>query len=153
MKTVKDILTKKASHFNSVDCNDKVIDAIALMARENMNYVIVEEQGEFKGILSEKDYVRKVILAGRESKNTKVGDIMSADIPLVDVEDSTDNCRELMNGFKISFLPVFDNFDFVGVITLSDLLKETVDEQIRMVKGTATLGNESTKDHKFQYGL
>jgi signal-transduction protein with cAMP-binding, CBS, and nucleotidyltransferase domain len=153
MKTVKDILTKKPSHFNSVDCNDRVIDAIALMARENINYVIVEEQGLFKGILSEKDYVRKVILAGRESKNTKVGDIMSADIPLVDLEDSTDKCRELMNGFKIAFLPVFDNFDFVGVITLTDLLKETVDEQIRLVKGASTLGSEQKSDTKFQYGL
>ncbi len=128
MKTVKDILTKKPSHFISVDLKDKVIDAIALMAREDINYVIVEHEGKYVGILSEKDYTRKIILAGKKSKNTTVGEIMSTDIPVVDAWDTTDTCTELMHAFNIAFLPVFEDLNFIGVITLSDLLKATVHE-------------------------
>lgn len=153
MKTVKDILTKKPSHFNSVDFNDKVIDAIALMAREDINYVIVEDHGKYIGILSEKDYTRKVILAGRKSKNTKVGEVMSADIPVVDVADTTDTCRELMHAFKIAFLPVFEDFNFKGVITLSDLLKESVDEHMKAFDDKAAYGKERNNDFIPHYWL
>jgi predicted transcriptional regulator len=146
MKLVKDILTKQPSHFNSVDVNDKVIDAIALMTREDLNYVIVTEKGKYVGILSERDYTRKVILAGKESKKAKVSEIMSADIPVVNIADTTDTCRELMHAFKISFLPVFDEFDFAGVITLSDLLKEAVDEQMKLANEKKTFGKDRGND-------
>jgi predicted transcriptional regulator len=153
MKLVKDILTKQLSHFNSVDVNDKVIDAIALMTREDLNYVIVTEKGKYVGILSEKDYTRKVILAGKESKKTKVGEIMSADIPVVNIADTTDTCRELMHAFKISFLPVFDEFDFTGVISLSDLLKEAVDEHMKSVNEKKGFGGDQKNNNFPHYSL
>ncbi len=130
MKTVKQILLNKPTNRNSLPPDAKVIDALALMKIENLNYVIVMENNKYLGIVTEKDYSQKIILAGRESKDTLLSEIMDTHTPVADVEDSTDTCRELMHAFKSFYLPVFEEFDFKGVITLSDLLSDYVEENI-----------------------
>jgi CBS domain-containing protein len=128
MKTIKDILAKSTSHFNTINGDANVIDALALMKTENMSYVIVMDNGNYKGIMSERDYSQKVVLAGKNSHQTKVKEILSNDVPVVNIDESLDRCKELMLAFKTFYLPVFNDFSFKGVVSLQDLLHATVDE-------------------------
>ena len=147
MKTVKDILIKKPYHAVSVDLNEKVIEAVAIMAREDTNYVVVEHEGDYAGLFSEKEYTRKIILAGKDHGTTTVGEIMRVDIPIVDACDSTDTCTELMHAFKIAFLPVFEDFRFIGVITLHDLLKDNVNEHLHSFEAKTSKHKERNNDN------
>lgn len=128
MKTVKDILGKSTSHFNTINGDANVIDALALMKTENMSYVIVMDNGNYKGIMSERDYSQKVVLAGKNSRQTKVKEILSSDAPVVNTTESVERCKELMLAFKTQYLPVFEDFSFKGVISLHDLLHAAVEE-------------------------
>lgn len=127
MITVKNILEQKEKHFNTINPEASVMEAIGLMKTENLSYVIVMENGKYVGILTERDYSRKVDLVGKASSSTKVREIMTTDVPVVNLEDSTNKCMELMEAFRISYLPAFEGFLFKGVITLHDLLKEALE--------------------------
>ncbi len=129
MKTLKEILATKALHFNFVSPDAKVIDAIALMKIEDMSYVIVMDNHNYLGILSEKDYTQKVVLQNRNSSATAVKDIMSKDLPIATLEDTCDKCMEMMNTFKVPYLPMFDGYTFKGVITINDLLAASLEEK------------------------
>lgn len=129
MKTLKQIINKKTLHFNFVTPDTKVIDAIALMKIENISYVIVMEEQNYLGIFSEKDYTQKVILQNRNSSQTLVKEIMTIDLPIVTGEDSFDKCMEIMNTFKVRYLPMFEGYIFKGVITINDLLEATIEEK------------------------
>ncbi|OIQ96009.1 inosine-5'-monophosphate dehydrogenase [mine drainage metagenome] len=129
MKTLKQIINNKTLHFNFVAPDTRVIDAIALMKIENMSYVIVMEGQNYLGIFSEKDYTQKVILQNRNSSETFVKEIMTVDLPIVTSEDSFDKCMEIMNTFKVRYLPMFEGYVFKGVITINDLLEATIEEK------------------------
>ena len=129
MKTLKQILAKKPLHFNFVAPDAKVIDAIALMKIENVSYVIVMEDMNFLGILTEKDYTQKVILQNRNSSQTLVKEIMTTDLPIVTIEDSCEKSMEIMNTFKVRYLPMFEGFTFKGIISVNDLLEATIEEK------------------------
>ncbi len=129
MKTLKEILAKKTLHFNFVSPDANVIDAIALMKIEDMSYVIVMESHNYLGILSEKDYTQKVVLQNKNSSATKVKDIMTIDLPVVTVEDCCEKCMEIMNTFKVPYLPMFEGHSFKGVITINDLLAASLEEK------------------------
>jgi CBS domain-containing protein len=128
MKTVNDILQQSSSHFNTIHGEASVLDALALMKIENTSFVIVMDNGHYTGIMSERDYSQKIILAGRNSSQTKVKEILSNDVPVINLNESTDRCKELMLTFKTQYLPVFDGFEFKGIITLPDLLHAAVEE-------------------------
>ncbi len=129
MKTLKQIIDKKTLHFNFVAPDTKVIDAIKLMKIENISYVIVMQGQNYLGIFSEKDYTQKVILQNKNSSETLVKEIMTNDLPVVTSEDSFDKCMEIMNTFKVRYLPMFDGYIFKGVITINDLLEATLEEK------------------------
>jgi predicted transcriptional regulator len=131
MKTVKEILSVKPFHFSSsLPPDSKVIDAITLMKIESLDYVIVMENNKYLGIVTDHDYTQKIVLGGKDPESTCVSEIMNSHVPVVDVEDSMDTCRELMHAFRLFYLPVFEEFSFKGVITLNDLLTDYVEEHI-----------------------
>lgn len=130
MKTVKQILESKQSYFNVVTPNATVIEALQVMKRENQSYVVVMIEEKFEGVMSEKDYSRKVILEGKDSTNTLVKEIMVSDIPFVDINDTSDKCLATMGSFKVRYLPVLDDQHFRGIITLHDIMKIDLAEKI-----------------------
>ncbi len=130
MKTVKQILENKPSYFNVVTPNTTVLVALQVMQRENKSYVIVMFEEKFKGVMSERDYARKVILEGKNSTNTQVKEIMVSDIPFVDINDTADKCLATMDSFKVKYLLVLDNRNFRGIITLHDIMKINLEEKI-----------------------
>jgi CBS domain-containing protein len=126
MQKVKDILAKKGTNIESVEPSTRVIDALKTMSDKNFGSVVVMENGLFLGIMTERDYSRKVVLQGKNSNDTPVAEIMSTFIPSVTPNDTIDHCMELMNDQRIRYLPVFDSGKLAGIISMSDVVSATI---------------------------
>jgi CBS domain-containing protein len=141
-KKVSDVLLRKGSHITTVAPTETVIEALKIMSDQNIGSVMVMEDGKYMGIMTERDYSRKVILKGKASDHTQVSEIMSNDLPRVTPNDSIEFCMKLMSDKNIRYLPVFDNelmsdknirylpvFDnelIIGIISINDVVKETI---------------------------
>jgi CBS domain-containing protein len=125
-KKVSDILNRKSIALVSIAPDKPVIDALQIMADKNIGSVVVMTDGVYKGIITERDYSRKVILKGRSSTETKVAEIMTSDLPAVKPEDTVDYCMQLMSDKNIRYLPVFDNDKMMGILSINDVVKETI---------------------------
>lgn len=108
-----------------------VIDAVRLMADRRIGALLVMDAGRLAGIVSERDYARKIVLEGRSSMDTPVRDIMTADVISVTPDDSADRCMQLVTDRRIRHLPVLDRGDVVGVISIGDLVKAVIEDQRR----------------------
>lgn len=118
----------------SVTPDTSVYDALKVMAERNVGAVLVMSGTELKGLISERDYARKVVLQGHSSKDTPVSEIMSAKLICVDPGWTAEQCMALMNERHIRHLPVLDNGTLVGVISIRDVVKAVVDEQQFAIK-------------------
>ena len=103
-----------------------VIEALEIMAEKNIGSVVVMQDEQYMGIMTERDYSRKVILKGKHSTSTKVSEIMSTDMPSVKPNDTVEHCMELMTSKNIRYMPVFENNKITGIISMSDIVKETI---------------------------
>ena len=128
MKTIKHILRKKSLTSISIRGEAMVADALALMEAENLDYVVVTENNNYVGVMSETDYTHKVILGRMDAATTRVKDIMTECIHAVDINESVLKCLELMDSVKIRHLLVFEGFQVKGVITLHDLMHAFAEE-------------------------
>ena len=126
MKRVKDILSRKGSSITSVQPETTVLDALKIMADQNIGSVVVLEGINFVGIMTERDYSRKVILKGKSSTDTPVVEIMSTDFPRVTPQDTIEQCMQLMSSKNIRYLPVYDEEKLCGIISINDVVKETI---------------------------
>ena len=126
MSKIKEILQKKGPVFNVVTPDTKVVDALTIMKTENLSYVVVMQDGNYLGIMSERDYTHKVKLQGKKSETTTVKDIMSSDYPVLDFEEDLQRCMVLMNVYKTRYLPIFDEMNFQGILTMNDLMREVI---------------------------
>ena len=127
MRTVKDILESKAKAFNVVSPHTLVIDALSMLNSVNLSYLIVTDNNEYKGIFSERDYSRNVILKGRNSHSATVQEVMTTDLPTVHLDQTVEHCMKTMILNKTRYLLAFDSdHQFAGVITIHDLLREVI---------------------------
>ena len=129
MSKIKDILTKKGPHFNIVTPETKVLDALTLMKAENLSYVVVMQNEQYLGLMSERDYTHKIKLEGRKSETTTVSDIMTTNYPVIAYSDDLERCMILMNVYKTRYLPVFDEMEFKGILTMNDLMREAIEKK------------------------
>jgi len=129
MKKVSQILSRKGSDVIAVPPDTHVLDALKIMAERNFGSLIVKEGDTYLGLMTERDYARKVILKGKSSSDTRVADIMSADLPHITPEDSIEQCMRLMSEKNIRYLPVFENQRLCGIISILDVIKETIISQ------------------------
>ncbi len=130
MRTVQNILDAKAKPFNQVAPQTLVIDALSQLNSLNLSYLIVMSDETYKGIFSERDYSRKVILQGRHSNSTTVEEVMSTDVPLIAPTDTVEQCMVLMEETKSRYLLVFDNDEkLLGVITIHDILRQVLKDK------------------------
>lgn len=133
MRKVSDILHRKGSHVTTVPPSTTVIEALQLMADQNIGSVAIMENDHFVGILTERDYSRKVILKGRHSNDTVAGEIMTTDFPPVTKDDSIETCMQLMSARKLRYLPVMENGKLAGIISINDVVTETILTQAEMI--------------------
>ena len=129
MRTVRQLLEGKPADVFSIAPDAAVIDAIRLMAERRVGALLVMEGPRLAGIVSERDYARKVVLQGRSSKDTPVRDIMTAQVVTVTPADSTEHCMELVTNSRIRHLPVLDGEQVVGVLSIGDLVKAVIEMQ------------------------
>jgi CBS domain-containing protein len=129
MRTVRQLLDGKPSGVHTVDTGDPVRTAIQLMADHFIGALPVLSGGHLVGIVSERDYARKVVLMGRNSTETTVGTIMSAPVIQVGPQNSVNDCMMLMTDKRIRHLPVVENGELIGVISIGDCVKAVIDEQ------------------------
>ena len=126
MRKVSDILRRKGSKVTTVSSDTTVIDALRMMSEQNIGSLVVMDSDSFLGIITERDYSRKVILMGRHSSDTPVGEIMTKDFPPVKQTDSVEACMQLMSERHIRYLPVIENGKLAGIISINDVVTETI---------------------------
>ncbi len=126
MRKVSDIINRKGNNVLSVLPETSVINALELMAEKNVGSLVVMVDNRFLGILTERDYSRKVILKGRLSSETTVEEIMTTEFPPVSLTDTVEKCMQLMSAKHIRYLPVMNMDQLIGIISISDVVTETI---------------------------
>jgi CBS domain-containing protein len=129
MTTVQTLLERKGRAIFSVEPQAAVLDAIRLMAEHHVGALLVMRGAALEGIVSERDYARKVILRGRSSADTPVRDIMSSPVMTVSLETSVQQCMQIMTDRHVRHLPVVDGGRVVGMVSIGDLVKAVIAEQ------------------------
>jgi CBS domain-containing protein len=129
MRTAYDIIQYKGSTVWSVSPKDSVLHALGIMAEQEIGAVLVLEGDRIMGILTERDYARKVVLAGRSSKESPVGDVMTRSVLCVPPDRTTDECLALMTDKRVRHLPVVDRSSLIGMVSIGDLVRATIAEQ------------------------
>ena len=129
MKTVKQLLQGKATGVHTIGPDDPVIEALRRMAEREIGALPVVANGKLAGILSERDYARKVILQGKSSRDTPVREIMTSRVICVGPQRTVEECMALMTEKRIRHLPVIENGELIGLLSIGDLVKETISEQ------------------------
>lgn len=127
--TVNQILSSKGNEVYAVLPTNTVYEALTAMSDKNIGAILVIEDTILKGILSERDYARKIVLKEKTSKNTLVNEIMVSEVICIKPSDNLDYCMELMNSKKIRHLPVIENNLVVGIISISDVVKAIIEIQ------------------------
>lgn len=126
---VSQILNSKGHDVYSVTSDYTVFDALKVMGEKNIGALPIIEEGELKGIFSERDYARKIVLHNKSSHDTLVKDIMTANVITVSPDDTIDQCMELMSNRRIRHLPVVNEGKVVGLLSISDLVKVIIERQ------------------------
>jgi CBS domain-containing protein len=134
MKTVKDILAGKASLVFSVNPETTVFNALEIMMEKNISALLVMENDALKGIITERDYARKIVLEGKSSKDTPVSEIMTSNLIVVSLKDTIDHCMNVMTEKHIRHLPVVDNSQTCGMISIGDAVKSIIEIQQSTIK-------------------
>jgi len=147
MRTVKNIIDTKPQPSNIISPTAMVIDALTMMNSVNLSYLIVMEDEEVKGLFSERDYSRNVVLKGRSSSSSKVEDVMATDLPTVSPADTVEQCMNTMIRHKSRYLLAFDGAKFLGVITIHDLLREVIANKEGVFDGPAQALLDSDESH------
>jgi CBS domain-containing protein len=129
MGNVRDILKTKGNVTFSVTPDTIVYDAIDFMCDKNVSAVLITENDRLKGIFTERDYARKLILKGRSSKETLIAEVMTEDLITVSPDNTIDECMRLMTGKFIRHLPVVQKDEIIGIISIGDVVKYIIEEQ------------------------
>ncbi|KAA6124551.1 CBS domain-containing protein [Cupriavidus cauae] len=130
MKTARQVLASKPTQaIYSIQPGATVYAALQLMAEKSIGALLVMEHGKIVGILSERDYARKVILMQRTSRETLVRDIMTTAVVYVRAHQTTDECMALMTQHRLRHLPVMENDELIGMLSIGDLVKDIISEQ------------------------
>ena len=132
--TVNQILSKKGKDVFSVLPTITVYEALGVMSEKNIGAILIIKNNELKGILSERDYARKIALKAKSSKKTFVHEIMEENVVTVKPSDNLDYCMELMNSKRVRHLPVSENGTIIGIISISDVVKAIIEIQKDTIK-------------------
>ena len=134
MTTVRHLLDRKGRALYSIEPEDPVLEAVRMMADHHVGAVLVMRGAELAGIVSERDYARKVVLHGRSSAETPVWQIMTSPVITVPLDESVQDCMRIMTDCRIRHLPVVDGGHVIGMISIGDLVKAVIQEQQQTIE-------------------
>ncbi len=127
MEKLSVILSRKQSHFHHVSAASAVSDAISKMRCQNIDYlVVIDENENFAGIISDHEIAEKAMTTNKPLNATRVCDVMNNRLPHADAGDTLENCMKMMQRHHTRFIPVFHNFEFIGIVSSDDILQEAV---------------------------
>jgi len=127
---VKELLDEKGRGVHTIGINDTVYDGLAMLSKKDIGaLVVVDENGKLAGIFSERDYARKVVLMGKTSRETKVGDMMSKEITVVRPDNTIQECLHIMTRKKVRHLPVIEEQNLVGIVSIGDAVNRVISDQ------------------------
>ena len=129
MKTVAEVLSGKDPELHTIGPDASVLDALRVMAEHEVGALPVVDGGRLVGLISEREYARKVILLDRSSRTTPVRDIMMSRVPCVEPGRTVEECMALMTDKRVRHLPVLEGEELVGLVSIGDLVKAIIDEQ------------------------
>ena len=138
METIRQILNKKGNQIFSVTPETTVYDALMLMADKNIGAVLVLDDGKLVGIMSERDYARKVVLKGKFSKEIPVKEIMSPNVICIEPDQTISNTKAVMIQKRIRHLPVMENDKLLGIVSIGDVVDAVLEENTFMIDQLAT---------------
>jgi CBS domain-containing protein len=134
MKTIRQLLQAKGSEIYTIAPEERVFDALKLMAEKNVGALIVIDKGKLVGVISERDYARKVILHGKSSHDIPVREIMTGTLVTVQSSRTVEECMALMTNERIRHLPVVEGERTIGMLSIGDLVKEVIADQELTIK-------------------
>jgi len=134
MKTVLEILARKGNDIHSVTPETTIYDALKLMSEKNIGAVLVVTDNQLEGIFSERDYARKVVLKGKASRDTRVGEAMTSKVAFVRPTQTIEQCMALMTDKRIRHLPVLEGTELVGVVSIGDIVQARISEQQYLIE-------------------
>ena len=134
MKTVKNIAQNKSNEIYSVNPSTSVLDALQLMMDKNISALLVMENAQLKGIFTERDYARKIILQGKSSKQTLIQEVMTANLETIKLNSSIDQCMQIMTDKHIRHLPIVEDGKVAGMISIGDLVKFVIEDQKQTIE-------------------
>ncbi|MEY3348977.1 MAG: CBS domain-containing protein [Bacteroidota bacterium] len=129
MKKIADIFKRKGTNNIVISPDEPVLNALKIMAEKNIGSVVVMNGQQYMGLITERDYARKVILHGKTSSELTVGEIMSSFLPKASLQSTIEECMEVMTNHNIRYLPVFEEDTYIGVVSIIDVVKETIHAQ------------------------
>ncbi len=129
MKLIQHLLEAKGGELISIQPDASVLDAIKLMAEKGIGSLVVTEGDSLKGIVTERDYARKVIIKGRASDSTAIAEIMTTDVVTTSSDQTVKQCMAIMTEIKCRHLPVVDDGQLVGMISIGDLVQAIIADQ------------------------
>ena len=129
MRTVRQLLEAKTPEVHSIGPDAPVLDAVRLMAEKHIGALLVMEGERLAGILSERDYARKVVLQGRSSRDTPVRAIMTSEVVTVGPNETSDRCMQVVTDRRVRHLPVLEGDRVIGVVSIGDLVKAVIEDQ------------------------
>lgn len=128
--TVKELLGEKGGNVWTINQNETVYDGLVMMSKKDVGaLLVVDDDGKLTGMFSERDYARKIVLLGKTSKETKVGDMMTTQLTVVKPDHTIQNCLTLMTKKKVRHLPVIDQNKLIGVISIGDAVNRIISDQ------------------------
>ena len=134
MRSVKDILQEKGTEVYAISPDATVYEALQLMADKNVGALMVMEGDTAVGLISERDYARKIVLKGKFSKDVPVHEIMTAHIVRIGPDSDVENCMELMTDKRVRHLPVFENDRLIGIISIGDIVKAIIEHKEEIIE-------------------
>jgi len=134
MKTIHQVLGCKALSIVSITPDTLIYDALVIMAEKHIGALLVLEGDHLAGIFSERDYAREVALKGRSSRTSYIKEVMTTNVITVSPKDTVEECMSLMSGKRIRHLPVVEDGKVIGILSIGDLVKETIAEQEALIK-------------------
>jgi CBS domain-containing protein len=134
MKTIHQVLSDKALSLVSITPDTLIYDALVIMAEKHIGALLVLEDDHLAGIFSERDYAREVVLKGRSSRTSHIKEVMTTNVITVSPKHTVEECMSMMSGKRIRHLPVVEDGKVIGVLSIGDLVKETIAEQEALIK-------------------
>lgn len=134
MKTIHQVLGAKALSLVSITPDTLIYDALVIMAEKHIGALLVLEDDHLAGIFSERDYAREVVLKGRSSRTSHIKEVMTTNVITVSPKHTVEECMSMMSGKRIRHLPVIEDGKVIGILSIGDLVKETIAEQEALIK-------------------